>query len=389
MTHRQHSRRGTVYVVVLAVLSIVITVSLSSLTNARTELAAASTGADEATARLHARSALEAALTIIGQNPDWRADYPDGDLIPKAQFGHGVIRVTATDPYDSDLLDDYADPIELTATVEHGNARQMYRYRFDRAATHTMSPDTVLRHRPIAYWPLWDLNGDRAADLVALRDARLKGKIHYDSQDPTGVYNMPMLHSTLQTYYEIDHQDPMELDYGSVSVWFQPSSLYISSGTIQIVCSKHAHDEPDALQFSIICNNGRVGLLLDHNYALRAHNIGDITGDTWHHVVLTWGPAGWSTYLDGKPAGILNHTLGLGKAWTSEPNEERLRFGAAKGLLGRHGDTGMGHYFHGKICEAAIFAYELTPEQIQQLASNPPTERPLSINHQSITRVID
>lgn len=389
MNPSANQRRGTVYVVVLAVLSIVITVSLSGLTNARSEMAAASNSADETTARSIAQSAMEAAFEIIGSDPDWRSSISGGLLIPKAAMGSGIFRIEVSDPSDGDPVDDYADPFELTAIAEYGTARQMYRYRFEYAPSHTMSPDTVLKHHPIAYWPLWGLLGDKSPDLRELREAQLQGKIQYDAQDPTGVYDMPTLHSTNQTWFEVNHEPQMELDYGSFSVWFQPSAMYASSGTIQVVSSKHVHDEEDAVQFSIICANGQVGLLLDYDESLTLQPIGSIQGDTWHHVAVTWGASGWSTYLNGKPTGSTNRPLGLGVAWTSKPNVEKLRFGAAKGLLGRQASSDIGNYFHGKICEAAMFAYELSPAQVEELASIPPTPRPMLIDHQSVTRVVD
>jgi len=390
MNRSRNSRRGTVYVVVLAVLSIVITVSLSSLLNARSELVSASRTADEVMARSIARSGIELALAQIGTDPDWRSSVSGGALIPKASLMGGLIRVEVTDPVDGDLLNDYSDPFALTAIGEYGSARQMYRYRFEYADSHTMSPEIVLQHHPIAYWPLWGLSGVVAEDLRGLEDAELEGKPEYNLQDPTGVYDMPRLHSTLQTYFQVSHQSAMELDYGSISVWFLPSATHASSAAIQAICSKHRHSTPDAANFSLVCRNGELRLLVDYERTIRNHVIGTITGDAWHHVVVTWGESGWTTYLNGKPTGTLGSRLGLGTAWTGEANTAELWFGAARGLLHTSGGSGsMGHYFHGKICEAAMFAYELTPEQVESLASQPPSPRPIRVNPASIERVID
>jgi len=389
MNRKRHNRRGTVYVVVLAVLSIVITVSLSSLLNAQSELASASRSADEMLARSIARSGIELALAQIAADPNWRSGVSGAALIPKASLMGGLIRVEVTDPVDDDLLDDYSDSFSLTAIGDYGSARQMYRYRFEYAESHTMSPEAMLQHHPIGYWPLWGLDGDQSFDLRDLRVAQLRGKIQYGSQDPTGVYDMPTLHSTLQTYFEVDHEQVMELDYGSISVWFQPDALHALSAEYQVICAKHRYDEPDAAHFALVCVNGNLILAVDHAWSFRIDAIGSLTGDSWHHVVVTWGDSGWTAYFDGQPAGGIDSPLGLGTAWTDKPNTTKLRFGAAEGLFGRFGNTSMGHYFHGKICEAAMFAYELTPKQVEAIASQPPTPRPIRVDHASIERVID
>jgi len=49
----------------------------------------------------------------------------------------------------------------------------------------------------------------------------------------------------------------------------------------------------------------------------------------------------------------------------------------------------VGHHFNGKICEAALFAYELSLAQIKELAKATPTPRPLRMDHQSFQRVVD
>lgn len=381
--------RGTVYVVVLAVLSIVITVSMSSLGNARSELGSAARTEEELLARSIARSAMEVAVEMMVQDPSWRSGVSGNLLVEKAGMGASKLSIEVHDPLDGDLQNDYSDPVEITAIAAVGRSQQMYRYRLEFSPEHDMPTETVLNHHPLLYWPLHDLDGDAAYDLRGVQDAQLQGTILYDVQDPTGVYDMPALHVTNSNQFRIDHRESMEVDYGSIALWFQPASLYATSPAIQVVCSKYVHDEPDSAQFAIVCISGQVYLMLDYQGSFQYAQIGPITGDTWHHLAVSWGEDGWKTYLDGEAEATLGTRIGLGEAWTDDANESRLRFGAARGLFGRFGSTDLGHHFTGKICEAAFFAYELSEKQVEDLASAMPTPRPLRVVPSSVERLVD
>ncbi|MFG0292998.1 MAG: LamG-like jellyroll fold domain-containing protein [Phycisphaerales bacterium JB050] len=387
--HPDH-RRGTIYIVMLAVLSIVMTISLSTLIDARTDLAASSRGNEEAEARRLARSALELGVDTITTDTAWRESVVGGMLIDTTAIGDGTFRVTAVDPVDGDLLDQYDDPILLLAEGQYGQATQKLACRIEYAATHDRSLEPILSRHALAYWTLRELDDKESEDVRDGEDAKLKGKLTYDLTDPLGIYRMPQLSAVDKTYFEIDHDSSMEIDYGSICFWMRPSSTYSSSSLTQVALSKWKWDEPNATQLAVVCTNGFVYLIIDYGGDMRYVNMGSITGDQWHHIALTWGASGWSAYLDGTPAGNDARKIGLGRAWTSKANQMDWYIGAADDIYRRYGlKTGISNYFHGKICDLALFAYELDEATIKTLANIPPKPVPAILNHDSITRVID
>lgn len=387
---RKRSRHGTVYVVMLAVLSIVMTISLSSLINARTELASASRNGEETAARAIARSALELAVDAVNADPLWREKVAGGLLVSTTSIAQGRVRVTVEDPIDGDLLDQYDDPFVLTAHAQVGQSRQKLSCRLDFSPTQRRSTAPTMALLPTSYWTLYDFSGNQCPDQRGVRDAVLQGSLVYDASDGTGVYRMPSLSSVNSTFYEISHDKSMELDYGSISFWMQPAATFSASSLTQVAVSKWDWDEAEATQIAVVCTNGFAFLILDYAKTMEYLNLGSITGDRWHHVAITWGGDGWNAYLDGDLAASLSTTMGLGQAWTTDANTEPWRIGAAEDIYRRFGMvSGMGNHFNGRICDFAIFAYELSAEDVKELAALAPQPVPLILDHQSITRVVD
>lgn len=383
--------RGTVYVVMLAVLSIVMTISLSTLINSRTDLAAADRSSEESIARSIARSALELGVDKIKTDPAWRAKLFGDSLIGITTIGQGRLRVRVADPLDSDLLDQYDDSVILFADGQYGQSIQKLSARIDFAEQHTRSLEPVMSRLPINYWTLRELpvslvDSDKRAGVAA----SFEGTFASNLTDPNGIYRMPELSAVNKTYYDIPHDPSMELDYGSICLWINPSSTYSGSSLTQVALSKWEWNEPNAMQVAIVCTNGFAFLVTDLGGSMEYINMGSITGDQWHHIAITWGDGGWTTYLNGSLSGSAARTGGFGRTWTSNANQMNWYIGAADDIYRRFGmTTGMGNHFHGKICDFALFAYELDEETIKLLANIPPKPVPAVLDHQSITRVID
>lgn len=382
--------RGTVYIVVLATMSIVLTLTLSGLINARTELAAAARTEEESTARAAARSALEIAIDTINADPTWRESVSGGVLLSNTSMGSGRFRVTVEDPDDADLLDDYSHPVLLTAEAQVGQSSQNYALLVNWSETQESDPNLILDMHPLAYWPLHGLDGSHSRDIREVRDADHHGGMTYNLTDATGNYDMPQLSTVDKTYFDVSHETCFETDYGSVSFWINPSSTYATSALTQVAFSKFVWDEPDAAQPVVMCMNGGIFLVIEIGGGVEFVKFGNIIGDTWHHVAVTWGADGWIAYFDGAVGGTIAKPMGLGRAWTTVDNTSKIMFGAASDLYRRSGGgSGVDHHFNGKICEAAFFAYELSLAQVKELAKATPTPRPLRMDHQSFQRVVD
>jgi hypothetical protein len=386
----QNRHRGTVYIVVLATMSIVLTLTLSGLINARTELASATRTEEETTARSCARSALEIALATIEADPTWREKVSGGVLLSNVSMGNTRFRVTVEDPDDADLLDDYSDPAVITAIAQNGQSTQKYAIRLKWSQTQESDPNLVLDMHPLAYWPMHGLDGNKSLDLRAVRDADHVGTLTYNTSDATGNYDMPQLSTVDKTYFSVNHETCFETDYGSVSFWMQPSSTYASSALTQVAFAKYDWADYNAVLPVVLCMNGSVFLVLEYQGRVDYANLGSISGDTWHHIAITWGDDGWRGYLDGSGTKVITTPRGLGRAWTPIANTADIMFGASVDLYRRMGaGRDLDNHFNGKICEAAFFAYRLSNAQINDLASATPTPRPLILDHDSFSRVVD
>ena len=118
-------RRGGVYILVLGTCALVATVALGAVLASRAQARAADEMGDAAEARAYAQSVMELGRLWIAQDPDWRANRPNGAWITNQAFGGGRFSLSVTDPADGNLANQPHDPVVMTATGTRGRARQM------------------------------------------------------------------------------------------------------------------------------------------------------------------------------------------------------------------------------------------------------------------------
>lgn len=124
--HREpgnHSRRASIYVLVLGTTLAVTLIGLSALMAARISLRMVTDQRDAAEARELARSGIEYARWIMSTDTDWRKRASPADWLNRASFGNGVITVSVVDAGDGDLADDNNDDATVTSTGEVGASR--------------------------------------------------------------------------------------------------------------------------------------------------------------------------------------------------------------------------------------------------------------------------
>lgn len=78
----RHRRRGSLYIAILAVATIVSIIGISAIHVARLHLTGTMADSDRYNARLLAMSAIEHALAEFNTNPDWETDYVPGTEYP-------------------------------------------------------------------------------------------------------------------------------------------------------------------------------------------------------------------------------------------------------------------------------------------------------------------
>jgi len=126
MRRNTHHRRGSIYLPILAASMVITLLGLSAVWLTRLQSRSGRRALDYAEARLNARSAVEIALQIIDQDPDWRQRTPS-QWFTDLPIGSGTCSVTVTDPDDGDLADSPNDSVVVTGIGYKGSCRHKMR----------------------------------------------------------------------------------------------------------------------------------------------------------------------------------------------------------------------------------------------------------------------
>jgi len=118
----KHRRRGSVYMIVLAISMLVTVIGIASLFAVRVQRRSAQIINDCAEARLYARSAVQLGLLHV-QDSNWRNTYSNGVWQSDISIGSGTCTVEGIDP-DGVLNNSDMDPLVLIGTGQKGSARQ-------------------------------------------------------------------------------------------------------------------------------------------------------------------------------------------------------------------------------------------------------------------------
>jgi len=118
-------RRGSAYLVVLAVSLIVATMGLGALLAIRAQARTANALSDAAEARQYALAAIELGRLAISKDPNWRTNRTCGVWISQQAIGSGTCTLEVNDPVDGNLANRPHDPVIFKATGIKGQARQM------------------------------------------------------------------------------------------------------------------------------------------------------------------------------------------------------------------------------------------------------------------------
>jgi len=108
-------RRGSVYVALLGVTTIVTIIGVSALMAVRIQRRAAEAGNDAAEARFYAQSAADLALFWIQNDPLWRQHCSNDTWLPDLALDLGTLTWKLVDELDGDLANDTAHPARLYA----------------------------------------------------------------------------------------------------------------------------------------------------------------------------------------------------------------------------------------------------------------------------------
>jgi hypothetical protein len=117
------ARRGSVYLIVLSVMSIGFLAVTAGILATRVHGSRAETLAEARTARQQATGGLEAGLSLLRYDTSWRRTFA-GTLV-QIEGSLGKTTVTAVDSLDGVVQGSESDPFRVTATAQHGGARRI------------------------------------------------------------------------------------------------------------------------------------------------------------------------------------------------------------------------------------------------------------------------
>lgn len=132
--HAPARARGSVYVAVLAIASLVLVLGLGGVASARSIARARNLGRDASAARWYCLSAIETGRYMIESDPAWRTNRSNGAWLSNIPMGAGSVSLTVVNPSGA-LNRSTFDPVVLTATATQGSA--------SRSISVTLAPSTM------------------------------------------------------------------------------------------------------------------------------------------------------------------------------------------------------------------------------------------------------
>jgi hypothetical protein len=122
-TKRRHSRRGTAYVLVLAISMLVAVIGMGGMLAARSQSKSAEAVDQAGEARMYALAATELARLYM-DDKNWRSTRTSGTWATNQTIGSGTYSIDVVDTTDGNFANNDTDTVLLTATGVRGSARQ-------------------------------------------------------------------------------------------------------------------------------------------------------------------------------------------------------------------------------------------------------------------------
>ena len=119
-------RRGTAYLLVLAVTSMLVALGVTSVMVGRIDVQSQRLEHDQAQARLIALGAIELVRYNLENTNTWRSGHPHDTWLDPVDAGVGTYQYKLVDETDRDLTDDLDDPVRLYVMAGSGDATRVY-----------------------------------------------------------------------------------------------------------------------------------------------------------------------------------------------------------------------------------------------------------------------
>lgn len=365
-------RRGSVY---LAVLFVVLTVSVLTLTGVtlrRMMIQRSDSGANAAAAR---RLALSGAELIVQQGKTSEASFMSmattGTMLPAFNLAPGTVRATVTDADTGLVPTSGTVNFDIVADGRVGEARSRLGFSME-------NPDDDLRRwiqseaSALAYWPMDEEKVTTAEEIINNFDGT------YSKSSAVGAYehlhkNRASRFAWVDERMTVPHKSAYEMPNGTLVCWVMFNSKPTVSGWKEVVVSKEDTSLGSAAAI-------RVWLDKDNMYySLRTSTRGDtlnfisskITQGKWHHLAISWGANGIFLYLDGKEEDReTTVTMGINGSIVPlrMPNQHDWIFGSRVNPDSKTDGWSHTDILFGSVARAALFTRQLTEEEIKAMS---------------------
>ena len=123
----RHCRRGTSYILVLAIAAISSTIAIGALSISTVKRRTVDLERDFLQAGQVAESGIEHSLAQTAFEPNWRTAFSahqNGNYTDAVMLGRGDAQWTLIDPIDGDITDNDSDPVQINSKATYGGSRR-------------------------------------------------------------------------------------------------------------------------------------------------------------------------------------------------------------------------------------------------------------------------
>lgn len=121
-----HRTRGSVYVLVLGVSTLITIVGVSAIALAQSTSRVSSSNRDWADAGVSAQAGIELMIAELNTSATWRSDFKPMGPIGRIKIGRALVEIRIDDPVDGDFTENPLDPVRIYSTATIGNATRCY-----------------------------------------------------------------------------------------------------------------------------------------------------------------------------------------------------------------------------------------------------------------------
>ncbi|MDF1799000.1 MAG: hypothetical protein P1V81_07480, partial [Planctomycetota bacterium] len=223
----------------------------------------------------------------------------------------------------------------------------------------------IVELEPVAHWSLGsgDTTGTGGViDSAGDHDGTLKNGADITADSTVGGESAAHFDGS-NDFIEVAHSPDLELDSGTVQLWFNADD---TSGR-QGLFSKDSSDFDDGGHVTAYLQGDSLTVRLQSDAASYTVEVDGVTADSWNHMAFSFGEGGMKLFLNGELVDSNAYEGGLGTSSGGTGNEEPLVIGANSWSSADHTTSGVSDYFGGEIDEVAIFGSELDLAQVQAL----------------------